>query len=542
MKDHTCCIENVDGKRRMRFAPVFNVAAAFLDHHRHVNQPQKIFLRTYEGETVTYGMLAQNVNRCGNVLQQTGIGRGERMLMVVKDGPEFPYLFWGAIKAGIIPVPLNTLLRQDDYRNLLEDSEATAIVYSPEFAAEVEPALRSARQKPPHVLRSDGDTNAVKALIPQAAPELPAVATTPDDDCFWLYSSGSTGKPKGAVHRHRSMAVVSQYVGVESLGFEADDVGFSTSKMFFAYGLGNSVTVPLWVGASSVVTAARPTPEVIFEVIETFKPSLFFGVPTLYAALLQALEQKSRDLSSLRLCVSSGEALPAELFRRWQERTGQPLIDVMGTTESCYCFITSRTDAYKPGYTGLLVPGHQAKIVDAHGQEVGPGEPGQLLIQSQAAAKYYWKNPEKTAQTMLGDGWLRTGDTCIQDANGFFQCQGRNDDMLKVGGIWCSPFEIEAKLIEHPKVLEAAVVGRLDPDHLIKPEAWLVLKEATDAGPDLAQDLLRLCKTGLAPYKYPRWFNFVEALPKTATGKIQRVKLRDGLVAPPVSVSDLAQP
>ena len=527
MKDHTVSIDKSGGETRLNFSPVFNAAMAFIDRQQVTGEPERPFLRTFEGETVTFAMLSENVNRCGNLLIDSGIAPGERLLMVVQDGSEFLYLFWGAIKAGIIPVPLNTLFRRDDFHYLLENSEATGIAYSEATAAEVEPAIRSAAQRPRFVLKLETGERSLAARLRQASPELEPFPSAPDSDCFWLYSSGSTGKPKGASHLHRSMVVTSQYVGADFLGFGKDDVIFSASKMFFAYGLGNTITSPLWVGGSSVVTAAWPTPALIFDVIEKFRPTVFFSVPTLYAALLKSLEETPRDLSSLRMCISSGEALPPELFNRWQERTGQLLMEVMGTTETCYCIIGNRPDAFKPGYSGQVIPGQEVRIVDENLDEVAQGEPGQLLVKTQAAARGYWKNPEKTAQTMLEGGWLNTGDTFTRDENGFFLCKGRNDDMLKISGIWCSPLEIEAKLIEHPKVLETAVVQHLDRDNLIKPAAWVVLTHPSEAGPDLAEELLGLCKESLASYKYPRWFNFLEELPKTATGKIQRVKLRD---------------
>jgi len=304
-----------------------------------------------------------------------------------------------------------------------------------------------------------------------------------------------------------------------------DDVCFSAAKLFFAYGLGNGMTFPLWVGASAILLPGPPTPDSTFATIESEKPTIFFGVPTLYAAQLKALETEERGLGSLRACVSAGEALPADIYRRWQEKTGTQILDGIGSTEALHIFISNTLDDTNPGTSGRIVPGYEARIIDETGADVATGDSGRLIIKGLSTAKYYWNNPEKTASTMV-DGWLDTGDTYIQDEDGYYHYCGRNDDMLKVGGIWCSPFEIEAKLIEHPKVLEAAVVGRADDDDLVKPEAFVVLNEASDAGDGTADELLLHCKTGLAKYKYPRWFNFVEELPKTATGKIQRFKLR----------------
>ena len=285
------------------------------------------------------------------------------------------------------------------------------------------------------------------------------------------------------------------------------------------------MTFPLWVGATAVLSDRRPSPEMTFDVINRFKPTLYFGVPTLYASQLRAMESTSPDLSPVRACVSAVEALPADIFRQWQAKTGLAILDGIGSTEALHIFISNRPDDYRPGTSGRPVPGYQARIIDDEGRPVPQGEPGQLVVEGGSLARYYWNNPEKTAETMVG-GWINTGDTYLQDKDGYYVYCGRNDDMIKVGGIWCSPVEIESRFIQHPKVLEAAIVGRADEEQLIKPEAFIVLKRSSDSGDALAEELLDHCKSGLARYKYPRWFNFVEELPKTATGKIQRFKLR----------------
>jgi benzoate-CoA ligase family protein len=578
--DHTVRIARGEGRTEIAFAPVFNVAVPFIDRHvRHVAEGRgpRLAIRTHDGEGVRYDELAARVNRCGNALRALGLAPGERVLLVVEDCPAFFYAFWGAIKAGLVPVPLNTLLRADDYRYMIEDSAARAVVVSPSFAGEVAAALDRASHRPAHVLGTGSDALAgtgqgaaagalagtgqgaalpgagepigLLALMDRASEALAPWPAAPGDDCFWLYSSGSTGRPKAAVHAHRDMVVTSQRYGVDILGMTGDDVCFSAAKLFFAYGLGNAMTFPLWVGGTAVLLAPRPTPELTFEVIARHRPTLFFGVPTLYAAQLRALaaaearqegqpdarQEGQPDLSSLRLCVSAGEGLPADILRRWQAQTGLSILDGIGSTEALHIFISNRPDDIRPGSSGRLVPGYEARIVDEHGAEVAPGQSGQLEIRGDSIATRYWNQPEKTAHTM-GSGWLRTGDTYSQDADGYYVYGGRSDDMIKVGGIWCSPFEIEARLIQHPQVLEAAVVGREDGDGLIKPEAWIVLRdgapedvpehEIDDALPALERALTEHCKHGLAPYKYPRWFRFVAALPKTATGKIQRFKLR----------------
>lgn len=521
MLDHTLSIDKSTTPATITYAPNFNVAPSFIDRHLEQGRGDKIIIRSAAGGEVTYRELSKNVNRAGNALLGLGIGNGERMLMMVKDSPEFFYAFWGAIKSGIVPVPINTLLRAKDYQFMIEDSGCAALLYSPEFAGEVEPALKNATRQPDHAFLTD----AFGDLMSAASEDLQTAPASADDDCFWLYSSGTTGTPKGAVHAHRDMVETSEHYAANTLGLTQDDVCFSAAKLFFAYGLGNGMTFPLWLGATAVLLPGPPTPDSTFEVIEQFKPSVFFGVPTLYAAQLKALEGGERDLSSLRACVSAGEALPADIFKRWHDRTGTVILDGIGSTEALHIFVSNILGDYKPGTSGRVVAGYEAKIIDEDKNETPLGDSGRLLIRGGSTAKYYWNNPDKTAQTMV-DGWLDTGDTYILDEDGYFHYCGRNDDMLKVGGIWCSPFEIEAKLIEHPKVLEAAVVGRADDDNLTKPEAFVVLNDPTDAGDALADELLRHCKDGLARYKYPRWFNFVEDLPKTATGKIQRFKLR----------------
>jgi len=524
VRDNTVSIDRSTAPARIVYAPVFNVAVPFIDRHLDEGRGGKIAIRADAGD-VSYAALAENVNRCGNVFGDFGLDPGDRVLMVVKDCAEFFYAFWGAIKAGYVPAPLNTMLRAHDYAHMIESSGAAALIYSPEFADEVEGALELAETTPAHVLRVDGDGDTLVRRLGDASAALDPVPAKAEDDCFWLYSSGSTGLPKAAVHAHRDMVVTSQHYGIDVLGAGADDIYFSAAKLFFAYGLGNGMTFPLWCGGQAVLFPARPTPDAMVEMIERYKPTLYFGVPTLYAAQLQALENATPDLSSLKRCVSAGEPLPADILRRWKAATGLDILDGIGTTEILHIFISNRLDGIRPGTSGQLVPGYEARIVDEAGDDVAVGETGNLRIRGGSTLKYYWNLPDKTAATIV-DGWVHTGDTYFQDEDGYFVCCGRSDDMMKVGGIWCSPVEIEARLIEHPQVLEAAIVGRPDADELIKPEAHIVLNTAADASDALAADLLAHCKSGLAPYKYPRWFNFVDALPKTATGKIQRYKLR----------------
>ncbi len=523
MRANTVAVEPADSSAPVRFAPRFNVAVPFIDRHLDEGRTHKIAIRTVHGE-VTYGQLAEQVNRCGNVLRSMGLGPGRRMLMVVKDCPEFFFLFWGAIKAGIVPVPVNTLLRAAEYQYMIDDSGCALVAYSVEYGQTAETALAGAECAPQPLCVAGGDS-AFAARMRSASVELEPMPASAEDACFWLYSSGSTGRPKGAVHRHRDMVVTCVRYARGVLGMTKEDVCFSAAKLFFAYGLGNAMTFPLWCGATAILSDRRPSPEMTFELLERFRPTLYFGVPTLYAAQLLALEHDPRVFPFLRACVSAGEALPAEVFRRWKERTGLTILDGIGSTELLHVFISNRPDDYKPGTSGRVVPGYEAKIVDENGQPVAVGEMGRLLIRGQSGAAYYWNNPEKTAQTMLGD-WMNTGDTYAQDDEGYFAYCGRADDMLKVSGQWVSPAEVEGILFQHPAVLEAALVGWEDENRLIKPKAFVVLKAGQTGSADLARELSLFVKDRTLPHKYPRWVEFVSDLPKTATGKIQRYKLR----------------
>jgi benzoate-CoA ligase family protein len=524
MQSNSAAIDRATVPSTLSFAPRFNVAVPFIDRHLQEGRGAKPAIRTLTGD-VSYAELADHVNRAASGLTGLGLAPGSRVVLVIKDCPAFFYAFWGAIKAGFVPVPVNTLLRFDTYAFVIEDSEAGAVIYSPEYADEVGRALDAAAHKPAHVLRTEG-TASFADLLSNAVNQFEAVAATADSDCFWLYSSGSTGRPKGTVHRHRDMVVTSQYYGVETLGIREDDICYSEAKLFFAYGLGNNMTFPLWVGATAVLNANRPGPESSFPILTRFKPTLYFGVPTLYAAYLAHMAKEKPDLSAVRWCVSAGEALPADILKRWREASGLWIVDGIGSTEALHIFISNRTDDIQPGSSGTPVTGYRAKIVDDRGQEIQGEGSGRLFVSGGSNARCYWNNPDKTAATMVGD-WLDTGDTYRRDAAGYYYYCGRTDDMMKVGGIWCSAFDIESKLIEHPAVLEAAVVGKPDAEGLVKPEAYVVLKgDALDKA-RLTEELLQVCKTRLAPYQYPRWINFVADLPKTATGKIQRFRLRE---------------
>ncbi len=512
---------------------MFNVATHFVD--RHIAEERGDSIAFYcEDRTLTYRQVQELVDRTGNVLRDLGVEMEQRVLMLCLDAPEFIGTFWGAIKIGAVPIPVNTMLRAADYLYFLEDSRARIAVISAPLLAEVGSVLGQATYLR-HVLVARGNPGPYLSYddrVANASTALEAAPTSRDDAAFWLYSSGSTGFPKGAIHRHHDMVVCTETYATQVLGMRETDRVFSAAKLFFAYGLGNAGYFPMGVGAESVLYPHRSTPEAVFEVITRHHPTLFFGVPTLYAGMLAVKEAERRfDLSSLRLCVSAGEALPAEIYTRWRERFGVEITDGIGTTEILHIFLSNRPGAVRPGSSGLPVPGYEAIIVDDAGLPVAQGEIGNLRVKGDSTMASYWNKHEKTRETLYGH-WIQTGDKYYRDRDGYFWYCGRADDMLKVGGIWVSPVEVEATLVGHPAVLEAAVVGREDSDRLVKPKAFVVLKEPASASPELGDELKRFVKDRIAPYKYPRWIEFVPELPKTATGKIQRFKLRGGTARP----------
>lgn len=507
----------------LQFPTPFNVAVPYIDRHIAEGRGAKAAIRTLS-EDVDYATLAANVNRYGHALQRLGLRSGDRVLMVVKDAPEFLYTFWGAIKAGIVPVPLNTMLTYADYAYMIADSGARAVVFSDEFRAQIDQALGEV-QRPAHVLLARHGQGCLHDLAASEPAELEAVPATAEDDCFWLYSSGTTGRPKGVVHAHQDMVATCALFAVGAQGCQESDVFFSIPRLFFAFGLGCGMTFSLWVGGTTVLDARRPTPETAAEIFRTFRPTVFAAVPTFLATLLASSAVGAGDLTLLRRCLSGGEALPEELQRRWLAIAPVPISDGVGSTEALNTFVTNRVDRMRGNSSGTPVPGYQVKIVDYEGNEVADDQPGRMWVKGPSVTRKYWNNPERTAAA-IRSGWFDTGDTYRRDADGFYYFCGRNDDMLKVGGIWVSPFEIESTLVSHPDVLEAAVVARADEAGLIKPEAWIVLRDHNRGGDDLAEAIRSYCKTSMAPYKYPRWIHFVETLPKTATGKIQRYRLR----------------
>jgi benzoate-CoA ligase len=476
----------------------------------------------------TYAALAERVDRAANALRRLGLEPEQRVLLCLLDTIDFPTVFLGAIKAGIVPIPVNTLLTTADYDYMLRDSRARALIVSDALYDRFAPIL-STQPALRQVVIAGGEGLSGRLLLADllkdAEPKARAAATTSDDICFWLYSSGSTGSPKGTVHLQSHLTLTAELYAKPVLGIAENDVVFSAAKLFFAYGLGNALTFPMAVGATSVLMAERPTPASVARILTRLKPTIFYGVPTLYGAMLASPELPRREAVALRRCVSAGEALPEEIGRRWTEHFGVEILDGIGSTEMLHIFVSNYPGAVRYGTTGKPVPGYEVRLVDDAGHPVADGEIGELQIAGPTSAAFYWNQRERTRQTFMG-AWTRSGDKYVRDGDGYYTYCGRTDDMMKVGGIYVSPFEVEAALLSHDAVLEAAIVGQLDEQKLVKPKAFVVLKPGHDGTAALAEALQQHVKSRLAPYKYPRWIEFIEELPKTATGKIQRFKLR----------------
>jgi 4-hydroxybenzoate-CoA ligase len=509
----------------------YNAAVEFVDTQVDDGRGGKVAFRDRTRQ-LTYGQLADRVARVGPAFRQLGVRREERVLLLLLDTIDFPVVFWGAIRAGIVPIPLNTLLGADQYRYILEDSRAGVVIVSEPLLPVLREALGDKAGAVTIVVAGETEapagTSLLSALLDATAPAEAAADTYADDVAFWLYSSGSTGMPKGVKHVHSSPAATARAFGQGVLEIRPGDVVFSAAKLFFAYGLGNSLTFPMFVGATSILLDERPTPQSVFATMKREQPTIFFGVPTLYAAIL-ADESCTREAWSqrLRLCVSAGEALPEHIGRAWEERFGVEIVDGLGSTEMLHIFVSNTPGAVRYGTSGVPVPGYEAKLLDEDGAEVGAGEIGELVVSGPSAAEGYWNQREKSRHTFEGR-WTRTGDKYIRDADGYYTYCGRTDDMFKVSGIWVSPFEVESALAAHPAVLEAAVVPQEDADRLLKPKAYIVLREGSQASAALEQALKDHVKAAVGMWKYPRWIEVVDSLPRTATGKIQRFKLREG--------------
>ncbi len=480
--------------------------------------------------SVTYGQLQDQSGRVAALLKRLGLRREDRVLMIMLDTVDWPAVFLGAIRAGIVPIPVNTMLTSEQYAYMLADSRARALFVSNALLPAVKPALAASKNLA-HIVVADADDGEgmiglTKALAAET-PDLALAPTHPDETAFWLYSSGSTGNPKGARHVHTSLMSTATTYAKTTLGIREDDVGYSAAKLFFAYGLGNALSFPLSVGATTILNPGRPTPTAVFDLLEKHQPTIFYGVPTLFAAMLHDTACAERKGSPrLRICASAGEALPEHIGSQFAKRFGADILDGVGSTEMLHIFLSNAPGDIVYGTSGKSVPGYDLRLLDDSGESVPDGEIGELHVRGASAADGYWNQRAKSRATFQGE-WTRTGDKYTRDASGRYTYCGRADDMFKVSGIWVSPFEVEAAIATHPAIAEAAVVPGEDEDGLLKPKAFVVLREGISAE-GLEEKLKEHVKASVGMWKYPRWIRVVDALPKTATGKIQRFKLREG--------------
>ncbi|MES2613099.1 MAG: benzoate-CoA ligase family protein [Pseudomonadota bacterium] len=510
----------------MSLPPRFNFAQHLFDLNR--DRAQRTAYIDDRG-SLAYGELEDRARRLASALASAGVRREERVLLLMLDSSDWPVAFLGCLVAGVVPVAVNTLLTADDYAYMLDHSRAQAAIVSGALLA----VLQDAMGRAPHEVRTllvsqptgplpEGAQD-FEAALAQATALATPMNTAADDPGFWLYSSGSTGKPKGTVHTHANLWWTAELYGKPVLGLTEDDVCFSAAKMYFAYGLGNALTFPLSVGATVVLMAERPTPDATFRRWTQHRPTVFFGAPTGFAGMLASPALPAREAVALRMCSSAGEALPGEIAQRFKAHFGCEIIDGIGSTEMLHIFISNRPDDVRYGTTGKPVEGYEVELRGEDSRPVPDGEVGDLYIRGPSAALMYWANREKSRETFQG-GWTKSGDKYTRDADGYYTYAGRSDDMLKVSGIYVSPFEVEATLMQHPAVLESAVIGVQDGEGLTKTKAYVVLKPGQQAD---AQALQAFVKERLAAYKYPRFIEFIDELPKTATGKIQRFRLRE---------------
>jgi benzoate-CoA ligase family protein len=515
--------------KRIQLPSVFNAATYFIDRHVLEGRSHKVAIECGD-ERVSYQQLFERVNRAGNALKKLGVRLEERVALLLLDTPEFFYTFFGGIKIGAVPIPMNTLLKPSEYQYMLNDCRARIAIVSEALYSQIQAIPKENLQYLEKIViagQAADSADSLQHLLNASSSELQAEPTSKDDAAFWLYSSGSTGFPKGCVHLHHDMVVCSELYAKAILGVTEQDRFYSVAKLFFAYGLGNGCYFPLSVGATSILSPLTPSPPNIYSVIERFKPTLFFSVPSNYASLLSYQREGGGDfdLSTVRHAVSAGEPLPAPIFHRFKERFAVEILDAIGSTEALQMFIANRPGAARPGSSGQLIPGYEARIVDENGHPVADNQVGSLLIKGDSVCSCYWNQHEKTKETIQGH-WLRTGDKYYRDPDGYYWYVGRSDDMIKVKGMWVSPVEIESMLLEHPVVQEAAVIGLEDGNQLVKPAAYIVLKNGSQSSPALGEELKQLISSKLAAHKCPQWIEFVNELPKTATGKIQRYKLR----------------
>ena len=508
--------------------PRYNACEDLLDRNVAAGRGDKLAFVDPQ-RSITYGQLATDSRKFANVLNDLGVRREQRVALAMLDTVDWPVAFLGAIRAGIVPVCLNTLLTSEQYAYMLADSRAAVLLVSPALLPVLRPAIAKAPDLADVVVvgpGAEGKEIDFASLLAKASDDFAPVDTHPDETAFWLYSSGSTGAPKGTKHVHTSLMDTAKLFGQNVLGMRGDDVVHSAAKLFFAYGLGNSLSFPMSVGATTILNPDRPTPAVVFDILEKKQPTIFCGVPTLFASMLHdPAHETHKGSPRLRLSTSAGEALPEHIGSSWKKRFGSDIVDGVGSTEMLHIFLSNTPGDIVYGTSGKPVPGYDARLVDENGAEVADGEVGELYIRGATAAEGYWNQREKSRATFQGE-WTRTGDKYTRDAVGRYTYCGRADDMFKVSGIWVSPFEVEGALASHPAILECAVVPHADEEGLLKPKAFVVLKPGASAD-DLGASLKDHVKTSVGAWKYPRWIEVRESLPKTATGKIQRFKLRD---------------
>jgi len=512
----------------------YNAVIDFIDANVARGLGDKIAFTDSE-RSLTYAELQGRSCRFATALKAVGLREETRVILSFHDCVDYPVAFWGTIRAGIIPIPVNTLLTADQYTYLFADSRAAATVVTAPLAR----MLLSIRDRFPHlreviVVGASAEDKAhlrdvlfFEDVLALGKPQPFTAATMSDEVAFWMYTSGSTGDPKAVRHVHTSLMATSRLMGQGIIGIREDDVAFSAAKLSFSYGLGNAMSFPMSVGATAILMPDRPTPQAVLDTIRRHRPTIFYAVPSLYAALLAHPDiSPGAGSDRLRLCTSAGEALPANLGERWRDIVGVDILDGIGSTEMLQTFLSNRPGDIRYGSTGKPVPGYEVKIVDESGRELPHGEIGELVVRGPSAGEGYWNQRAKSRRTFAGE-WTYTGDKYVRDQDGYYFYRGRTDDMFKVNGMWVSPFEVEAALVSHEAVLEAAVIGKQDRDGLVKPKAFIVLKDGFAADEQLLETLRVHVKERTGPWKYPRWIDIRPDLPRTATGKIQRFKLRD---------------
>lgn len=506
----------------------FNMVNLLLERHIENGRGSRVAVY-YKDERLTYQDMYALTNKTGNALARLGVGKGDRVLIMMYDSPQWIAVFFGAMKIGAVPVPINILATASDIEYFISDSEASLLVIEEDLLSKIED-LPLGRTRLKQIVVRGGKTNGYSSLsdiTATASAVLDVYPTTPQDHSYWLYTSGTTGKPKGVIHLHKDLVYAVEIYGASVLNFQPDDVVYGVPRLFFSYGLNMSLYLPFYYSGAVVLDEQRPTPEAVLGILKKYRPSIFIGVPTAYAQMLQFLNEKGiqQDFSHLRLCTSAGEALPGPIYEKCVKLLGTEILDGLGSSEVSWIYISNHPGKVKIGSCGTLLRGYQAKILDDQGAEVPRGQVGDLWVSSPTLAAGYWNKPEKTRE-IFRDGWMKTGDCLMMDADGYFFHNGRSDDTLKVSGIWVSPLEVEATLLEHEAVARCAVVAKRDDADLIKPKAFVVLNSGYSPDERLGKELQNYVKQRLSPYKYPRWVEFIDELPMTATGKIQRFKLR----------------